>query len=291
MIKIVNMINRIQSVLKNYYSKQLTLYGGYLFFGALFYLILISMISFFHFMLGHKISEIQEWILGYGWQLIILSKLMAFFCIFQIIGLDAYYKDLFRYITEKKIKKLDRNIFILIFFTAIFFVLLGQPVVISHHQFQMIRFALALVGITVFYVTDLILIVALQIVYPLDKRALVFRLFIFPLLFLLSSKLTYTFAENINLFVWGQFFAMMYLLNIDRNNYFSVLFYIIITSAVFVFFGGDPVWGNLFSIFKFDKPIAGGFILLWLAIFIIYMNFKRSKMLLKLRRKIHLLSA
>ncbi|OFZ27860.1 MAG: hypothetical protein A2381_07640 [Bdellovibrionales bacterium RIFOXYB1_FULL_37_110] len=287
---VLNMINQVQLIFKNYYSKQLLMYGGYLFFIALFYLVLISIISFFHFMLGHKISEIQEWILGYGWQLIILSKLMAFFCIFQIIGLDAYYKDLYRYITEKKIKKFDRNILILILFTAVFFITLGQPVIIPHHQFQMIRFALALVGITAFYVADLILIVALQIVYPLDKRTLVLRLLIFPLLFLLSSKLTYTFAENINIFVWGQFFVTMYLLNIDRNNYLSVLLYITITSAVFVFCGGDPVWGNLFSIFKFEKPITGGLIFGWLAIVVMYMNFKRSKTLLKIKRKIHLWS-
>ena len=290
MIMILKMINTIPQILKNYYSKQLIMYGGYLFFGALFYLVLISIISFFHFMLGHKISEIQEWILGYGWQLIILSKLMAFFCIFQIIGLDAYYKDLFKYITEKKIQKLNRNILILIFFTVIFFIMIGQLVIIPYHQFQVIRFALALVGIMVFYTTDLVLLVALQIVYPLDKRALVFRLLVFPLLFLLSAKLTYTFAENINFFVWGQFFAVMYLLNIDRNNYLSVLLYIVTTSAVFVFCGGDPVWGNLFSILKFEKPITGVSIVLWLAIFIMYMNFKRSKMLLKIRRKIHLLS-
>ena len=69
--------------IKNFFSSNL---GKQIVFYALFsmtlwglHLIIISLVSFFHFILGHNIRTIGYWIADRGWQIIIITKLSLFY--------------------------------------------------------------------------------------------------------------------------------------------------------------------------------------------------------------------
>lgn len=279
------MIDKVRWFVTNYFSKQILIYVSYHITIAICYLIIISIIAFFHFLLGHRLSQIQEWILGYGWQLVIMSKLIAIYIIFHFIEMDNIKGDIYKKIINIKKRMPERNVLIVTLFTAVFFILAGKPEAITYHQFQIIRFVLAIIGMLVFYLTDLFLISAMQYLYPLNRHGLKLRLLIFPLIFWGMSKLTFMYTDGINELVWVLFFGALYLLNMNMNNQSNILYFISLISGVFVFCGSDPVWGELFSTIHFGKPLTIIHISSWLIIFMTYLWIKKSKFIIKAKRR------
>jgi hypothetical protein len=76
--------------------KILLYYFGYSILFLIFHLATISLVSFFHFLLDHDMSVIENWLYRNAWEMILLSKALAGFIIIKALQLNNYFvKNLF----------------------------------------------------------------------------------------------------------------------------------------------------------------------------------------------------
>ncbi|MCK5072407.1 MAG: hypothetical protein KAQ98_03210 [Bacteriovoracaceae bacterium] len=268
------------------YLRQLFFFICYHFTIMITHLLLISVIAFFHFLLGHKLAVIEEWIYDHGWNIVIMSKLISTWLVFKFIILKSDFRTSFGSMLRGRLLVPSKEVIVVCIFAFIFLVFQGSPKVIVHNDFRIWKILMAFIGHIVFYLSDMVIIVLLQKHYPLDKIRLNLRLLTFPLLFVLFSRISFIYASQMGIMIFFYFYFILYLIRVNENNYSNILCFIVPMSCLGVVCGLDPVWGDSFSFvsMKNNPGILHLSVMVFMAM--AYITLKRSRYHLIIRNRI-----
>lgn len=254
----------------------------YFFFYAIlwgFHLILISLVSYFHLLLNHNIRTIGDWIGDRGWTLIIIAKGVVFYLAMLFVNLKT--KKIF------SLKSYFRNSIQtprLEFFVTIFFLLIGVLGIgeIKFNQtmiFELHRLILSVVGTFIFFAVDYVLLVILEVFYPIrDEAVRLKRIILLPLLFYFFSAATFVYEQTISMKIYALFLLLVYSGEWRRKNWtLPALFLVLFIIPVFSLMGLDPVWGEIYSPMAASKKIPSSSFFILIAFAIGYLQYTLQK--------------
>lgn len=238
------------------------------------HLILISLISYFHLLLNHNIQTIGDWIGDRGWFLIIISKIFIFYLFLQFIRLKSKKIKLLQEYLRNGIEWPRREIVVVIFFLLIALMALGKLVLNRTLIFEIDRIVLSTLGTFIFFGVDYILLIILEIFFPLesseDKKR---KNFIFPLFFYYFTYATFIYEQTVSFKLYAFFFLLLYVGEWKKRNWtLPALFLVTFLIPSYALFGLDPVWGSTYTLFKMEKGASSFEVFLLIGFAILYLE-------------------
>lgn len=268
--RLYNIYNTILDFLQSNLGKQMIFYCAFYILLWGFHLILISLISFFHLLLEHNIRTIGDWIGDRGWGLIILSKISVFYLAMlfvnlktkKIFSLKSYFRNS---IQTPRIEVIVTLLFLIIALLGLGEIKFNKTMIV-----EIDRLLLSIIGSFVFFAVDYILLVILDVFYPVREENLrLKRMVILPLLFYFFTAVTFVYEQTITLKLYAFFILLVYSGEWRRKNWtLPAVFLVAFIVPTFSLLGLDPVWGEIYSPMAASKKIstASVFILIIFAI-------------------------
>lgn len=260
--------------------------GAQIKYYALFYfvlwsmhLILISLISYFHLLLNHNIRTIGDWIGDRGWHLIIISKTLIFYLALQFIRLKSKKINLIKSYFRNSIQLPRKEIIVALLFLTIGLMGLGRIVYNRTILFEFDRMFLSVIGTCIFFSVDYILLVFLEMFFPLTSHQdRIRKLFIFPLLFYYFNYATFIYEQTTHFALYSFFFFLLYLGEWRRRNWtLPLLFLIAFLVPAYSFFGLDPVWSSSYTFFAMEKMVSSFSVFILVAFALAYLERTKRK--------------
>ena len=218
--------------------------------------LIVSIIVFFHFLLDHQISIIDDWIFKNAWNITILSKIIAAIFLFKFITVKSNKRAPFRELIGNGLIIPSKEIWIIISFLLVFFFTFRGDLIEQIDKFQASNFLESTYGILLFYGVEIFNIYTLNFFYPLpdDKKPLYIT--IYALIFSLHNKMTLFYAEGLDIYVFSNILLLAYLIFWDRLNWsIPALLTLLYVGPIGNIFGLDPLWASHFSIFSLQQKI------------------------------------
>lgn len=231
-----------------------TYYAFYQLLVWLIHLIIISFISFFHFLLEHRLSIIEEWAFEKSWEIAILTKGIALFIILMFILIKSETRDLKKEILPKKaFFNIPMSFYVAGLFLFLFLLWLGNPSFVEARDFSVFNLIISWLGVVVFYGADLLVLYSLKDYYPITGAERTSQFILLPFLFYFCSKGIFIYNNNINFFVVFCMFILMFVAELEKKQFAYPLILLFFVLAPFAaVFGVDPLWGaeNSYLIMK-----------------------------------------
>ena len=234
---------------ERYFSRHLIFISGYQIVHILIHLALISVVSFFHFLLKHRLADIEDWIFDKGWEIATLGKILSFIVIYWFLNSRFETRHTFKKVLTDLRGKISSEVFIAIFFLFIFTLFIGVPYQGEFISFSLFKGILAFICSTLFFMTDALILLLLNAIYPLKKKYWHLEILVFSLMTYLISLILFQYSEAMGFFVFFGHFLTFYLLRFkDKLEWIHALFFnILYLSPLIAVFGLDPIWGGSFS--------------------------------------------
>jgi hypothetical protein len=235
-------------------------------FSALFLIIhlsLISLVSFFHFLLDHEMAVIENWLYRNAWEIIIIAKFTAAYLTMKALKLNNYSILNLVEILKSDIWKPNRKIIVLILFWSIIFYALilqfgGQ---LSHNPKATEFTHISYLGSIFFYLTDFFVInVLVRNVEIKDRRKFSILILSLLVLFLLFTKAALPYINKYYVFIILHFAVLLVFLFKERKKLINpILYSAVIIGPFSSHYGLDIVWDNAHSFYSYQTslPILG----------------------------------
>lgn len=255
---IIDHYNTVRDFLQSNLGKQMILY--FAFYAVLwgFHLILISLISFFHLLLDHNIRTIGDWIGDRGWSLIIISKVAVFYLATLFVNLKTKKIFSLKSYFRNSIQAPRIEVVVTLLFLVIGLLGLGEIKFNSTMIVEIDRLILSIVGSFVFFAVDYVLLVILDVFYPVREDSLrLKRMIVLPLLFYFFTAATFVYEQTITLKLYAFFILLVYSGEWRRKNWtLPAVFLLAFIVPSFSLLGLDPVWGEIYSPMAASKKIS-----------------------------------
>ena len=277
--RLIDIFNKIFDFLQSNLGKQLILYCFFYVILWGVHLILISLVSFFHLLLEHNIRTIGDWIGDRGWGLIIISKVSVFYLAMLFVNLKTKKIFSLKSYFRNSIQKPRIEVVVTLFFLVIATVGLGQ---IQFNQTMIVeinRLILSIIGSFVFFAVDYVLLVILDVFYPVrEEHSRLKRMVILPLLFYVFSAATFVYEQTITLKLYAFFILLVYSGEWRRKNWtLPAIFLIAFIVPAFSLLGLDPVWGEIYSPMSASRQISTTSIFILIIFAIGYLQYTQRK--------------
>lgn len=278
------------------FSKHITIYGLFHLGIFILSLLIISLISFFHFLLKHNVAQIEEWIYEHGWIIVILAKILSTYIILKFVTLKNSYRKPLKEFYQNDLRVPSGDIFVLSLFFFISNLIFGKPFYFEHLRVEFFKILISFFSIIAFYFTDLLTIYFIEKHFSISKLDRLIRMLFYLLIFYLSNKFVFPmvyFKEassstsplfEMKILMSFHFFIILYFglvfngikdrVKIIGNGLFYLIFFVAPFSA---FFGQDPLWGDLFSPFKLGVELGAEYYISLSVVLILYLAFKMRK--------------
>ncbi len=239
---------------------------------------LVSVFTFFHFLLDHQMNTIENWLNRNSWEIILISKGLSFFLVTKIFQLNSYQeihplKKLFEKLTfpSKKI------------FGMSFFILGMIYIYISQFgggrlsgQFNEGVFYSSFIGSVFYYLLDFLVIVILTQYYTLKDDDYNKVAYTASFLFILTSKIVLPYMSKYYSFILIHFLTLFFL-NRKGSLIDCFIYSIFVIGVLSSIYGLDLVWDNSYAIFYISKSISIiGLVGIW-SLALGYYRFSRLK--------------
>lgn len=271
-------INHIRA---SFFVKQIIYY--LLFFLLIWFLhmAIVSIGAFFHFILQHPISVIEEWIYDHCWPIIISAKLMAFGIILKFLFIR---EDSTRSLAQKirsGIIEPTKEIYVIIVFVLIYIVVLSKIVFFDGPRESIGRMMLSYIATFLFFAIDVVFFFLMDKIYPLTQREKLFRLFSFSFLFWGFGRLIFAYQENFYTFPIFVMIILLRMIDWSQHNWFlPILFIIFAVSPLSSFLGLDPIWrGDYSFVIATEKILLRDYIIMLIPIWF-YLRWKNKNLYL-----------
>lgn len=244
------------------------------------HLISLSLINFFHFMLNHKMSVIDTWILDRSYQLMIMEKLIAFLIIFFFRGTFRSKENLLGQrgvFSDEKFPHRETIVFTMT--TVVLTFSMGAIQSLSASFTQVVKIIFCYFGTTLVLLLDcLVMKVFLSGKEKRDKvYDFVFMMVFFVSMFFFQDKIFRYQGDEIYYFFFFHMLAGVLFWH-RKFNFFDALFFTLFgIGPIVTFIGLEPIWAGKYSPFSLDHSLG---IYLPPALFILYLSLiLKSKLL------------
>lgn len=254
----------------------------YLFFYAFLWglhLILISLVSYFHLLLNHNIRTIGDWIADRGWTLIIISKAIVFYLAMLFVNLKTKKIFSLKSYFRNSIQAPRLEVLVALIFLVIGLMGIGEMKINRTMIVEIDRLILSIVGTFIFFAVDYVLLVILDVFYPIrDEKLRLKRIFLFPALFYFFTAATFVYEQTITFKLYPLFFLLLYSGEWRRKNWtLPALFLSAFIVPAFSLMGLDPVWGEIYSPFSPIRKIGWASFLILILFAIGYLQYTLKK--------------
>lgn len=224
---------------------------------VLLHLASISMIAYFHFLLDHRLVDVEDWIYHHQWEIVGISKIIAGFLVFRLLSIQSEYRNPFQELIKKGQRFWNKEAVVII--TSLFLVtlLIGKPVK-SGNDFFLMRFLSSFIGNLVFFMSDIWIVYFLFQIYPSQRKSKYFVTFVFPLITFFVTKYWILYGRNIHSSIVfylgvGYLFSWFW----DKENWgIPAIFTLFFICPFNSLFGLDPIWHSVYSPFIFIDGIT-----------------------------------
>ncbi len=217
---------------------------------GLFQLLIVSIISFFHFLLDHKLGVIEDWIFDKGWEIVVIGKVLSFILVQKFVQLPSGSRQPFRDLVIETWKRPSRQIFALCIASFLIFMLTCAPLVNSNYHASIFKMMISYIGITVLVLLDVLLLLSLRFHHGFSPWESRLTIVIMSLVYCLGNDVLFPFAQA---FGMREFFLHLVTLQLavwGRDNWSDAAFFVgLVTAPMAALIGLDPVWGAKFSLF------------------------------------------
>jgi len=247
------------------YKKIVLYYCLYCFIFVLSHLLLVSIFSFFHFLLEHEMGTIESWISRNSWEIIGASKLFALYILYKMTKLNYYGdKKFIHYFKDMDKKPTKKSFALVIFVLAIFYSLMMQfGAGIKSNQFLDDLFLSSFSGSFLFFGIDIVCLFYLRSFFKFKEDSLIKTLFILLIIFIGSSKIVLPYLDKYLIFLVIHFVSLYYL-GLKNNFGDMAIYLLLIVAPLSSLFGMDLVWDNSYAIFTYDEKIPVlGILAIW----------------------------
>jgi hypothetical protein len=235
-------------------------------------LILSSLGAFFHFLLDHNISIIENWIYQNAWILLICSKALSFWFVNKLLLVRMYRPPhLKTYL--RSYKTLDRRVIVLSFFILLMFVFNLKPQYNSDRWMFFVENCLSFVSVFLWFFTDLFVCYRFADLFLVtDKLLQKIRLISIVFMNVFVFKLTVPdYHQVFSVILFFGVFVLSFSGGQFKKWLNSSFFIFFVVAPLLAFCGLDPFWGHDFSLFLFEIiPSISFLLLLWVISFIYY---------------------
>ena len=238
----------VEKAITSNFSKQLVYYLGFYFIIWSVNLVLVSSSAFFHFLLDHRIAEIEEWIFDRSWLLISSSKIIAVFVVIKFINLKKnQFKKHFSY-NHISFSSIEESILSVSLFLLIFFIFLSMPISMSPTGINLFKFITSIFGVIIYYTTDMLIFLLLSRDYCLSNRKKVIGLFLFPTFFIIFNNMIFVHLFEMKFITYFIVFTVYYIVLYIKNGFTNALIFLLLfVVPVNSILGLDPVWRKYYS--------------------------------------------
>lgn len=264
------------------------------------HMVVISFSSFFHFILDHNLSMIEEWAFDKSWEISIVAKLVSLFVILKFILIKSETRFIRKEILPKQsFASIPMCIYVVIAFLFGLLMWLGNPVFESVRSFSIIKLLISWFGMIVFYGSDLLVLYSLKKYYHLKRSRRLLQLLFYPVMFYFCSKGIFLNNRNIDSFVIFTMFILMLVAEFERDQFVLPLILLLsIFAPLAIFFGIDPLWGSTYSLFVMQNSYQLSSLFIISTIILYYLMYKKMghintirysyQTILQFKRMIHL---
>lgn len=239
--------------------------------------VIVSIIAFFHFSLGHRLTIIDNWVFENAWYIVVFSKLIAAAIAFKFISVKSNRRSPFKELLGGGVLMPTREILIMTTLLLTFFFLYGGADLSTPESLIGRKFFWSYYGTTFFYIIELFIIFSINNFFPLNTQSSLFALPIYGLIFWVHNKVTFFYAEGMSFYVFVNFVMLSFLINWKRLNWtlpaFLILFFIGPTASLI---GLDPVWGKEYSVFSLKNEISAPVYIAINFIPVLYLLYKKK---------------
>lgn len=243
--------------------KILLYYLGYCGLFLIFHLSMISLVSFFHFLLDHDMGVIENWLYRNAWEMIIFSKGLAAFVTLKALKLNNYSVASFLDIVKNNVWKPTRKVLVLLFFFSILFYALviqfGGELINNARESDFAY--ISYLGSSLFYLVDVFVIYILMQNVKIDLKKKMFVLnTCLLMMFILFTKATLPYINKYFIFLILHFVTLISFFTKEKQNIINpILYALVIVGPLSSLYGVDIVWDNAHSVYTYDQklPLLG----------------------------------
>lgn len=248
----------------------------YLLLVCLSHLLLLTLISFFHFLLDHSLAIIEAWIFERGHEIIICSKALAFFIMLKILNIQTEHASPIKYILKHSKVLPPKKILAIIFFMFFFCLIWGHPQMAIQTELSFFKMISSYIGTICFYFSDVLIFLFLQKLFSCNRKDKILQICIFSVLTYLVTRFSFIYIVDININIILHFIFSFYLVSYLRLNWTVPLCYFVFFVAPLAsFFGEDFVWGTLHSPMIFRNALDFHIYFVLILVSFSYLNFSR----------------
>ncbi len=226
--------------------------GAFYSFSWAIHIILISIVSFFHFRLGHRLMVIENWIYDFSWVVLLLSKTFAIGLYLRYFSNERFEGRFLKYIKEGV--SIHRPLmYVIPILCTIFLIYYIDPSKKIRTNFEFIRTFIHMISIVITFSIDLIFLHSHHSqseswVQGQRDKIEWGELIGCSIMSYFYFKLIVPYA-NYDLYIFNLIFTTFAFYYFSRELSFPISFVAIVIAPIYGLFGFDPIWSKEYSYF------------------------------------------
>lgn len=249
----------LSKIWPNHTTQWLLHFSLYLLVLWLIHIVMVSIIAFFHFQLDYNLSNIEDWVSYNAWEVLVLTKLLAFWTYFRFLTIRVESRFPIKLMLQHGFSPIKLESLLPLVFILLFIFMVGVPKVSQSILVSWLKILWSYIGVVIFYGVDIFVFIALQDVYPLKMKERRTMDIVCSLLLVMASYGLFPYAgsERVILFLTLYLTSFFTHYQGSGKNWTLPVFYLVVVAAPLAsFFGVDPVWGERFSPFELTHEIG-----------------------------------
>jgi hypothetical protein len=251
---------------------------GYQLINIITHLVILSVVIFFHFLLEHRLADIQDWIFFHGWEILILGKLLSLGIMSRFMGILSNERSPLINILAGARGIVRTELFVGMVIMTLGLMIVGKPLLQETYKWSLYPLLISYIGLVVLLGSDALILLVLNKSIPLKRKAWTGEIILFSLISFLIHKMIFLFGLAWDSHIIFSFIFIFYCLKLRGEFVWihSLIFIVAFLAPLFTIFGMDPLWANRFSPLFFSESSAN----LGFAVFsLVVISFLRAKKL------------
>ena len=212
------------------------------------YLVVSSVITFFHLQLDHSLNIVENWNFDQGWEIALFVKVVTFFIVIKFISIRSTSRKPLRTFFIDHYTVPNRSIFTLIIFNLIFAILYFRPIVAQRVTFEFFKIFSSYLGSLIYLFSEVIFLLFLQNIYKVSKTKRNIETILFITLSYILNSYVFT-HSSFALASLPFYLTLCFSTSFWREGSWS---YPLLVLSIFIcplisLLGIDFIWGNDFS--------------------------------------------
>ena len=237
------------------------------------HLMILSIVTSFHFLLEHSFLTIESWVLDRAWFMASLTVLLTFAVVTKFLLLKSSERAPLRQILLSQIQRPGQVLWVVILFVWLAFLFNANLVSNELTNLDVFKVITNYLGVLVLFSCLSLFLLITELIYPLNQYKSVLRSIVFSFIFFFFFKFTFMYGLAVTglVIVLFLFIHLNLILKLKWSDIIYLLIFLI--APILALTGIDPFWAQSYSPWiSLNKEInlVFGFLLLLSTVYVRY---------------------